>query len=142
VPVPTFTATTEIPTVAPQSIVEATPVPIILVPTDTPAPVEVLAPTATIAPPVVEPTLAPPTDVPPPLPTDTPIPVQVIEQPTAIPVVAPAVAVCDCSGDVMNCGDFASRDDAHACFDYCMATVGFDIHGLDGDNDGQFCESR
>lgn len=116
-PVPTFTSTPDAvqPTIAPQSIVEATPVPIILVPTNTPAP--------------AEPTIAPATEVPP-LPTDTPF-------------VAPAaVATCDCSGDSLNCGDFGTRDDAHNCFDYCMATVGFDVHNLDGDNDGQFCESR
>ena len=145
-PLPTFTATAEIPTVAPQNLVAPTPVLIILIPTNTPAPVEVLAPTetATVAPPIVEPTIAPPTDVPPPLPTDTPIPVQpvqVIEQPTAVPVVAPA-AVCDCSGNNLNCGDFGTHSEAQSCYDYCRATVGADIHDIDGnDADGLACES-
>ena len=50
--------------------------------------------------------------------------------------------VCNCSGNTLNCGNFNSQAAAQACHDYCMATVGRDVHGLDGnDNDGLACES-
>ena len=52
-----------------------------------------------------------------------------------------AGAVCDCSGNHYNCADFASRADAQACFDYCMAEVNEDVHHLDGGGDGLVCES-
>lgn len=50
-------------------------------------------------------------------------------------------AVCDCSGNLYNCKDFRTHADAQACHDYCMDQVGRDIHKLDGDNDGEACES-
>ncbi len=54
---------------------------------------------------------------------------------------APIVA-CACSGPDLNCKDFPNRASAQACYDHCMATVGYDYHGLDGnDNDGLACES-
>ena len=49
--------------------------------------------------------------------------------------------VCDCSGDNLNCGNFGTHAEAQACFDYCMATVGSDVHKLDQNNDGDACES-
>lgn len=84
-------------------------------------------------------------------PVAAPTAVPVVDQPTAAPVATdtpfvvatvPPAAVCDCSGDTLNCGDFDSAAAAHACYDYCMATTGLDVHDLDGDEDGQFCESQ
>lgn len=53
----------------------------------------------------------------------------------------PAGAVCDCSGNHYNCADFASHEDAQACFDFCWAEVNEDVHHLDGGGDGLVCES-
>lgn len=123
---------TPVVTAAATSTAEPTVAPVILIPTDTPAPVRV-------EPVIIE------------QPTDTPVVVEVVE-PTAVPVLetdtpfvvatVPAVAVCDCSGNTLNCGDFASGSEAHACYDYCMATVGSDVHQLDRDGDGLMCESQ
>lgn len=63
------------------------------------------------------PTLAPPTNTPPP------------------------AAVCNCSGDLYNCSDFSTHAAAQACFNYCVGQGAGDIHGLDGDGDGDACES-
>ncbi len=49
-------------------------------------------------------------------------------------------AVCDCSGNIYNCGDFGGHDEAQACYQYCLSAVGYDVHGLDGDSDGSACE--
>lgn len=59
------------------------------------------------------------------------------------PATAPPAAVCSCSGDLYNCtnGSFNTRAQAQACFEYCMSTVGYDVHRLDNDNDGLICES-
>ncbi len=48
---------------------------------------------------------------------------------------------CSCSSDSYNCGDFSTRAQAQACYEYCLSTVGKDVHRLDGDNDGSACES-
>lgn len=50
--------------------------------------------------------------------------------------------VCSCSSDQYNCGDFSTWSAAQACYDYCMSTVGRDVHGLDRDKDGCACESN
>ena len=124
-PVPPTATNTPVPPTATN-----TPVP----PTDTPLP------TATNTP-VPVPTNTPvplPTNTPVPVPTDTPVPVF----PTDTPVPPAPAAVCDCSGNVYNCSDFSTHNQAQACHDYCMQQVGYDIHGLDGnDNDGLACES-
>ena len=83
------------------------------------------------------------------LPTDS-LPVEVGEQatddldeviqPTSAPVDVPAAA-CDCSGNLYDCSDFSTREEAQACYDYCVSITGEDIHRLDGGNDGQACES-
>jgi uncharacterized protein YgiM (DUF1202 family) len=52
-----------------------------------------------------------------------------------------AVAVCECSGNIYNCGHFGSHAAAQACFAYCIEQGRGDIHRLDGDNDGIACES-
>lgn len=50
-------------------------------------------------------------------------------------------AVCDCSGNHYNCGDFRSHNEAQRCFEYCRDVTGSDIHQLDGDNDAVACEA-
>lgn len=73
----------------------------------------------------------------PPAPTNTRQP-----QPTAAPTATPGQqAVCDCSGDTLNCGDLKTHARAQACFDYCMSLGRGDVHRLDQDNDGIACES-
>lgn len=69
----------------------------------------------------------------PPQPVSTPLPAQ-------LPVVA---ADCDCTaGDTLNCGNSNSQSAAQACHNKCVADVGRDVHGLDGnEQDGLACES-
>lgn len=90
----------------------------------------------------------------PPPPNQTPLPAATV---TVAPTSAPAStqpppptqpapptsqpAVCNCSGNVYNCADFSSHSSAQACFGYCYSLRGFDVHQLDGDNDGVACES-
>ena len=62
-------------------------------------------------------------------------------EPSPVPPTAVPAEVCDCSGDLLNCGDFATHDQAQACYEYCIAQGRGDIHGLDGNNDGDACES-
>lgn len=50
-------------------------------------------------------------------------------------------AVCSCSKNRYNCGDFSRQVEAQACFDYCWDEVGEDVHHLDGGGDGLVCES-
>ena len=86
---------------------------------------------------VPAPTAAPlPTS--PPAPTTAPQPTSPPAPPTEPP--APA-AVCDCSGDIYNCSNFTTHNQAQACYNYCVSIGRGDIHGLDGDNDGSACES-
>lgn len=54
---------------------------------------------------------------------------------------APSASSYDCSGNVYNCGDFSTHNEAQSVFDYCMAQVGSDVHRLDGNDDGAACES-
>jgi micrococcal nuclease len=56
------------------------------------------------------------------------------------PTLAPD-EICGCSGNLYQCSDFSTHNEAQACHDYCFTVVGFDIHGLDGNDDGQACES-
>jgi len=49
--------------------------------------------------------------------------------------------ICDCSGDNYNCNDFETHNQAQACYEYCKDLGHGDIHGLDGNNDGQACVS-
>ncbi len=51
------------------------------------------------------------------------------------------VKVCDCSGNIYNCADFASTSEAQSCYNYCISQGKGDIHRLDADNDGLACES-
>ncbi len=49
--------------------------------------------------------------------------------------------ICDCSGDVYNCDDFATQFEAQQCFDSCWVLTGEDLHKLDADGDYVTCES-
>ncbi len=59
----------------------------------------------------------------------------------ATQTIPPAAGVCSCSGDTLNCGDFATHASAQACFNYCVSVGAGDIHRLDANNDGNACES-
>lgn len=59
----------------------------------------------------------------------------------APPTATPSAAVCECGGNFYNCSDFATHNQAQACFEYCKNQGRGDIHRLDGDNDGIACES-
>jgi len=94
--------------------------------------------------PTIEPTSSPTTA--PPTPTAAPpaTPTVALATPTNTPIPTPTQppqAVCICSSDTYNCGDFATHARAQACFDYCRASGQGDIHRLDRDNDGLVCES-
>lgn len=84
-------------------------------------------PTATLELPTLVPTLQPPT-------------------PTLLiynsPTIGPAAAVCPCSGDTLNCSDFAGHNSAQACYNYCVSIGVGDIHNLDRDGNGLACESN
>jgi micrococcal nuclease len=61
-------------------------------------------------------------------------------QPTQTSATAPQTSSCDCSGNLYNCSDFSTHNQAQACFEACGG-VSNDVHRLDGDNDGIACES-
>ena len=66
--------------------------------------------------------------------------------PTAVPVRATSapvqsVAVCSCSGNTLDCGNFSTHWQAQQCYDYCKSLGRGDIHKLDRDKDGGACES-
>ena len=88
--------------------------------------------------------------------TSTPVATKSTTLPTTIPTTKPTTkattvptpkpttvksAVCSCSGDIYNCGDFSSHSEAQACYDYCKSIGKGDIHKLDNDKDGDACES-
>ncbi len=51
-------------------------------------------------------------------------------------------AGCDtCGKNNHDCRDFNSQAAAQACFDFCMAATGEDIHNLDGGDEGFVCTS-
>lgn len=114
---------------------EPTAAPEIVVPTDAPTAVAVVA--------IEEPTAVPPTEVP-------------VVVPTAAAPVAQTLppkpnyawnwgsgttqgAACGCGGPDLNCADFASWDQAQACFMTCGGTSN-DVFKLDGNNNGVVCE--
>ena len=47
---------------------------------------------------------------------------------------------CYCETDQYNCEDFESRKEAQTTYDCCLRKTGYDVHGLDGDNDKRVCE--
>jgi len=48
--------------------------------------------------------------------------------------------ICTCSYNAYNCKDFSSQSAAQSCYQYCLSTVGYDVHWLDDDQDGKACE--
>jgi len=46
----------------------------------------------------------------------------------------------DCNKNAYNCTDFSTRLEAQVVYEKCGGT-GKDVHGLDGDGDGEACES-
>ena len=56
------------------------------------------------------------------------------------PTPTPPPFPCECSGNLYSCSDFETQAQAQACYDYCFSLRGFDIHGLDGNDDGEVCE--
>lgn len=102
----------------------------------TPSPTMTKTPTATST--ATKAATATPTRTPKPTattkPTKTP-------KPTATPTRQPPGNCSTCAADVYNCTDFATQEDAQACFEYCMEQVGYDVHNLDGDDNGVACES-
>jgi micrococcal nuclease len=81
----------------------------------------------------VAPTQVPPTAAPTVAPTNPPPP------PTSPP--EPPPAVCECGGNIYNCGDFSTHAAAQQCYEFCLAQGRGDVHRLDGDSDGVACES-
>jgi hypothetical protein len=75
-------------------------------------------------------------------PTKTPAPTSTVAPPPTATATRQAPGGCSiCSYDAYNCSDFSTQAEAQACFDYCWALVGYDVHQLDADGDGEACES-
>lgn len=47
---------------------------------------------------------------------------------------------CTCTGNAYDCADFATGDDAQACYQHCLDLTGIDVHWLDGDRDRRACD--
>lgn len=47
---------------------------------------------------------------------------------------------CTCQYNAYNCADFATGNDAQACYQHCLDSAGYDVHWLDEDGDGLACE--
>jgi hypothetical protein len=73
-------------------------------------------------------------------PTATPT-MTVTPLPTVTSTAQPPGGCSVCSANVYNCSDFSTQAGAQACHDYCWGLVGFDVHELDSDGDGEACES-
>lgn len=78
-----------------------------------------------------------------------PTPVPRYVAPTPVPYRPPAQQYspppsysqsCSCNYNRYNCSDFSTQRSAQACMQTCYASVGYDIHWLDNDNDGIACE--
>lgn len=63
------------------------------------------------------------------------LPVNSLYRPTPKPSVT-----CTCTDIMYYCSDFSTQREAQKCYNYCMDKVGYDVHRLDGDNDGTACE--
>ncbi|MEA3407450.1 MAG: excalibur calcium-binding domain-containing protein [Chloroflexota bacterium] len=113
----------------------ATNTPVSPTSTDTPLPTHTATETASPSP---TDTSLTPTSTGTPLPTST-----VTDTPFAshTPTPTEEEGVCLCDKDRYNCADFATQEEAQACFDYCFERGKGDIHGLDGDGDKVACES-
>lgn len=65
---------------------------------------------------------------------------------TQTPTVTPRATTqpagpCPCAGDTLNCSSFSTQSQAQACMDWCVSQGRGDIHNLDGNADGEACES-
>ncbi len=49
--------------------------------------------------------------------------------------------ICNCSGNIYNCPNFKTQQEAQKCFDYCKQLGKGDVHKLDADKDGIACET-
>jgi hypothetical protein len=73
----------------------------------------------------------------------TTTPTNFVSLPPMVPAdYGPLIDVCDCSGDIYNCGDFNNHVAAQYCFSYCNQVGKGDVHNLDGDADGKACEDQ
>lgn len=61
--------------------------------------------------------------------------------PPVQPPLTTTTAICDCSGNIHNCPDFKTQDEAQNCYNYCEQLGKGDIHKLDADKDGVVCET-
>jgi hypothetical protein len=48
---------------------------------------------------------------------------------------------CSCDQNEYNCAEFDKEYIAQICYDRCLNQVGYDVHRLDEDNDGDACEA-
>lgn len=114
-------------------VADGTPsfLPVIMRPENTPTP------TATNTPlPATDTPQAPTATNTPYMPSVTPPP-----PPTSTATQSPPGNCTICTHDAYNCSDFNTQAQAQACFNYCWAQVGYDVHNLDADGDGEACES-
>jgi hypothetical protein len=100
-------------------------------PTSTPTPKTTASPTATAIPSPTPTSLPTPADTPTPPPSATPTPA-----PTATPTVTPSVCG-PCAATDCDCGDFDTHAEAQACLNADPS----DPFDLDGNHDGEACES-
>lgn len=49
-------------------------------------------------------------------------------------------ATCHCNENLYDCRHFNSHSVAQSCYKTCLNRVGYDVHWLDGDDDGIACE--
>ena len=54
--------------------------------------------------------------------------------------IEPLEEICSCSSNIYNCDDFSTHNEAQDCYEYCLSVKDYDIHWLDGDDDGLACE--
>ena len=85
--------------------------------------------------PAVQPTATPPLPA-----TYTPIPTPAVTMEGFAPGLVTTRSICSCSADLYECSDFASQEQAQACFDFCRTFMD-DVHRLDDDGDGRACLS-
>ncbi|MDP2691207.1 MAG: S-layer homology domain-containing protein [bacterium] len=50
-------------------------------------------------------------------------------------------SIPDCGRNAYNCGNFNTQAESQSVFEFCWKEVGYDIHRLDRDRDGEACES-
>jgi hypothetical protein len=53
---------------------------------------------------------------------------------------ARGISDCTCTSNAYDCVDFATGNDAQACYQHCLVVTGLDVHWLDDDADGSACD--